>query len=153
MISQRLLDALVAADFAPRYYELCATHGSRNLERCLCPHAEVVATLNDLGKLVKERGPGRTYLLSAPGLHERLDFSFSVQGAGTYVEPYLGLSEDSVRSGSNFSVLAHAAIALSDKRPPTPAYPRPSFYSLFELRAVVAGCLELALHVSKQVPN
>ncbi len=141
MISQRLLDALVAADFAPRYYELCSAHDSRILERCLCPHAEVVATLNDLGKLVKERGPGRTYSLSVPELHERFDFSFSLQGSGTYVEPYLGLTEDSVRSGSNFSVLAHAAVVLGEKQPPTPAYPRPSFYSLFELREVVAGCL------------
>ncbi|MET3442957.1 hypothetical protein ABIC94_003746 [Variovorax paradoxus] len=151
MTSSPLHDALLEAGFAERYYQLCAKHENRKAERCQCPHSEIVATLSDLGELAKERGPGRTYTIRAPGLPVSVEFGFSIKGEGVYIEPYLNLQEDSVRSGSNYAVLAFGSITLAGKQPPKLPYPRPFFFSVSELREVVAGCLEIARQVSARV--
>src|SRR4051812_41096461 len=93
MISPTFLDALVKADFARGYYDLCAAHERTEGTRCLCPNAEIIATLKDFGEIKKERGPGRVYTMRAPTQHELLDFAFIIMGSGTYIEPTLRLSE------------------------------------------------------------
>ncbi len=143
MISATFLDALVRADFAQGYYSLCAAHERTEGPRCLCPNAEVVAALKDLGQIKKERGPGRVFTMRAPSQHERLDFAFIILGNGTYIEPTLRLSEGDAVSGTNFSVLASHAHARVGQSPVKPPYPRPNFFSLSEMRQIVEGCLSL----------
>ncbi len=150
MLSPVLQNSLAATDFAQRYYQLCAEHPNRSADRCACAHSEVVACLADLGQIEKQRGPGRSYALRAQGLPDCIEFGFSIQGGGYYVEPYLGFTEGSLRSGSNYAVLAHAAVSSVGGHPPVPPYPRPYFYSVAELREAIAGCLELALRVGKE---
>jgi hypothetical protein len=81
--------------------------------------------------------------------HERLDFAFIIMGAGTYIEPTLRLSEGDAVTGTNFSVLASSARARTGRGPVKPPYPRPSFFSLYELRQVVEGCLRLTQSVGR----
>ena len=152
MITPALEAALVEASFPAGYYRLCDSHPARALPRCPCPQAEIVAALADIGTIRKARGPGRLFTMRPAALREDSELSFLVYRSGTMLELYFGFTEASVRSGSNFAVLARAAAAASGALEPTPAYPRPSFYSLYELRTVVVGAVELALGVASRLP-
>lgn len=145
MITRELESALVASNFAPLYYQLCAEHPHRHLVRCPCPHKELVASLADLGTVVKERGPGRLYRVKPTELPGRFDFSFSISSTGTSAEAYFNVVDGQSRIGSNYAVLAYSAAVSSGAYVPTPSYPRPSFFSLDELRLVVGSALDLAL--------
>lgn len=153
MISATLQDALVASAFAKQYYELCARHPLRNVPSLKSTNAEVLAALADLGNVSKLKGPGRIYKIAGAKLLPSIDFSFIIQGAGGVVEPCLGLTEDGVRSGTNYAVLAFSANAEVGAPAPTPAYPRPFVHSLAELKAIVAGAFELAILVGAKVPQ
>lgn len=151
MISPTLQAALVDADFASKYYELCARYPLRTSAPQKLPNAEILATLADVGSVSKLKGPGRVYEISAPRLVEAVDFAFIIQGAGTVIEPCLGLTENGARSGTNYSVLAFSANAAQQMPAPTPAYPRPFFHSLWELHEVVSAAFELAVLVGNSV--
>ena len=151
MLSKSVLDALVATDFARKYYDLCALHPHREASRCGCPHPQVLATLNDLGIVAKERGPGRMYRIRTPHPDDRLEFSFVIKGSGTYIEPALSTNEGGQVCGDNYAVLAFSARVHAGQDPATPPYPRPSFFSLVELRQIVGGCLELAQAVDQRL--
>jgi len=151
MISANLKNALVASGFAKQYYELCARHPSRNAPAHKCSNAEILATLAQLGSVSKLKGPGRIYEITAPELLDSVDFAFIIQGAGTYIEPCLGLTENSIRSGTNYAVLAFAANAEAGSPAHTPAYPRPSFHDLGELKEVVSAAFKLATLVGNEV--
>jgi hypothetical protein len=153
MISATLQCALVASSFAEQYYELCAKHPLQSAPSLKSTNAEVLAALADLGSVSKLKGPGRIFKIAGAKLQPSIDFSFIIQGAGGVVEPCLGLTENGVRSGTNFAVLAFSASAEVGAPAPMPAYPRPFVHSLAELRAIVAGAFELAVLVSAKVPQ
>ena len=151
MLSATLQNALIASGFAGKYYELCATHPIRNSPSQKCSNAEILAMLAALGNVSKLKGPGRIYEITAPKLLESVDFAFSIQGAGAVIEPCLGLTENGIRSGTNYAVLAFTASAEAKLPTPTPAYPRPYFHSLAELKEVVSAAFELSILVGNEV--
>ncbi len=151
MISSTLQNALTASGFASRYYEICARHPLRSSPSEKCSNTELLAALSNHGKVLKLKGPGRVYEITTPRLLAALDFSFIIQGSGSNVEPCLGLTVDGIRSGTNYAVLAFSVNSEQKLPTPTPAYPRPYFNTLSELKEVVSEALELAVLVGSEV--
>lgn len=149
MLSQRLISALVATDFANQYYAFCQLYPYRNEPACKCPHPEVLKALEGLGEVKKLGGPGRVYVVRIPGQNAGMEFGFVIQGQGTSVEACLNFTDSEQVSGGNFVIMAFDAIKAEGKVMPNPPYPRPSFHSPSELREIVGFLLELALKVGQ----
>jgi hypothetical protein len=146
MLPQKLLSALVAADFSNQYYLLCREHPFRTAPACKCPHPEVPKALYGLGEITKHRGPGRVYTVRTAEQHGGMEFVFLIDGAGTSVEPCLSFVETGSRS---FNTLAFHAHQAEGRSAPVPPYPRPTFHSPSELREIVRGSINMALDVGR----
>ena len=149
MFNQRLISALVAAEFSSRYYELCRAHNQFS-GTCRCPHPEVVKALEGLGETKKLGGPGRVYSVRGPEQKNGVQFSFVIQG-GITAEMCLGFEDIEEPNGSNFAVLAYCANQAAGGAEPAPPYPRPNFHTPSELREVISVGIELSNDVARKL--
>ncbi len=149
MFTPRLISALVAADFANRYYRLCHAH-NQLVGTGKCPHPEVMKAVQGLGEVKKLGGPGRVYSVRSPEQPTGMNFSFIIQ-SGTTAELCLGFEDQEKPNGSNFAVLAHYANQAAASAEPAPKYPRPHFHGPSELREIISGALELSNDVARKL--
>jgi hypothetical protein len=149
LLSSALIDALVAADFADRYYAICDSVTQDLYRNFSWPgNAAVCARLAALGTAKKIKGNGRVFSLSPSPALAQIDFTFCVYSHGTTCDlVYAQQGFSDTQHGANGAILAASVCEAKGKALRKHPYPRPSFYSLEQLQECIAAGLELARSV------
>lgn len=135
--------AVASADFAKRYYGLCSRFPLRCIPGCKCSKADVLLILAGMERPAGWCSKDNSYSIEVRWGIGVIHVGFVIQKKNM-VEFWFWIEQASERIGSSYAVIAFEATKASRGTIPNPAYPRPLFYTLDDLRAVLAELFGLA---------
>ncbi len=135
--------AVASADFATRYYGLCSRFPIRGIPGCKCTKADVMRILAGMARIAGWCSKDNSYSTEVKLRTGVIHIGFVVQ-KGNMVEFWFWVEQANQPLGSNYAVIAFEATKALKGATPNPPYPRPCFYTLDDLRDVLAELFGLA---------